>query len=51
MKSAEVRAMLIAMAHAWYRLAQVDMQGERSAASWHLRKGAVDLAQPDLKTA
>jgi|GraSoiStandDraft_40_1057318.scaffolds.fasta_scaffold237855_2 hypothetical protein len=49
--SPEVRTILITMAHGWYRLAQDDMQGERSAASWHLRKAAADPAEPDLRTA
>ena len=44
MKSPEARAMLTTMAHSWYRLAQIDMQGEHSAASWHLRETTADPA-------
>jgi hypothetical protein len=51
MKSPEVRAMLLAMAHSWYRLAQVDRQGERSVGSWDLKEAPADPCQPDLKTA
>jgi hypothetical protein len=48
MKSPEVRTMLIAMAHAWHRLAQeFDMQGERSVGSRHLKEDTADPAQPD----